>query len=92
MGTQGISALGLFDPLTGERRTGHPGIENGVPFLFQPLPQLRHLRGASDGVRAFDDDQLALQLGTVHTRQGEAIELQRFASYHSCLLTAYGVR
>ena len=81
IGTERVALLGLLDALAGQRRARHAGVEHGVAMLFQPPPQPRDLRAAAHRVRAFDHDQLALQLGVIDARQrrryrtGEAVGL-----------------
>src|SRR5579871_2401881 len=54
--------------------------------MLEPGAQTRDLRGAPHRIRAFDDDELALQLLFLDSRQRFAIECEWLLEQHRCLL------
>src|SRR5262249_55011521 len=60
--TQGMPLLGLFQSFPCQCRAGHAGVQNGVTVIFQPLFQETDMRGSTNSIGPFQDDETALEL------------------------------
>jgi hypothetical protein len=54
-----VSGLGFFNTAAGEDGARHTGVKHRVTARLEPRAEQRDVSGASDAVRAFNDDQLA---------------------------------
>ena len=65
----------MLNALPYQRRARHSRVQNSVAFLFQPLPQLDHLRSPAHRIGTLDHNQAPMQLGRVNGRQCVTVRL-----------------
>src|SRR6185436_19034395 len=73
---QGMPFLRLLESLAGQGRAGHPGVENRVTVVLEPLLEQADVRRAADAVGSLQHDQLALELAEIYIREPLAKELK----------------
>src|SRR5215510_5508236 len=71
-----MAFLGLFEPLTGQGGTGHPGVQHRVTVVFEPLFQETDMCRTAHAIGPLQYYKSAFQLPQIYIWKGFAKEVK----------------